>query len=61
MCPQPPTQRKLNQWVEILITFVYSKMYVGTLETIFHGQTTFRLAWGSLNWSETPYFHKGAS
>ena len=32
---------------------------LGTLETTFHGQTTFRLVWGSLNWSETPYFHKG--
>ena len=30
-----------------------------TLETIFYGQTTFRLVGGSLNWSETPYFHKG--
>ena len=26
---------------------------LGTLETTFHGQTTFRLAGGSLNWSET--------
>ena len=26
---------------------------LGTLETIFHGQTTFRSAGGSLNWSET--------
>ena len=25
---------------------------LGTLETIFHGQTTFRSAGGSLNWSE---------
>ena len=26
---------------------------LGTLETIFHGQTSFRLAGGSLNWAET--------
>ena len=32
---------------------------LGTLETILHGQTIFRLAGGSLNWSETHYFHKG--
>ena len=32
---------------------------LGTLETTFHGQTTFRLVGGSLSWSETPYFHKG--
>ena len=30
---------------------------LGTLETTFHGQTTFRLVGGSLNWSETPYCH----
>ena len=32
---------------------------LGTLKTIFYGQTTFCLVGGSLNWSETPYFHKG--
>ena len=32
---------------------------LGTLETTFHGQKTFRLVGGSLSWSETPYFHKG--
>ena len=34
---------------------------LGTLETIFHGQKTFRLVIGSLNWSETPYFHKNGA
>ena len=32
---------------------------LGTLETTFHGQKTFRLVGGSLSWSEKPYFHKG--
>ena len=32
---------------------------LGTLETTFHGQKTFRLVGGSLSWSETPYFYKG--
>ena len=32
---------------------------LGTLETTFHGQKTFRLVGGSLSWSETHYFHKG--
>ena len=35
------------------------KCILGTLETIFHGKTTFRLVGRSLSWSETPYFHKG--
>ena len=30
---------------------------LGTLETDFHGQKTYRLVGGSLSWSETPYFH----
>ena len=48
-----------NQWMEILIVLYIPKCMLCTLETIFHGQTTFRLFVGSLNWSETPYFHKG--
>ena len=32
---------------------------LGTLETIFHGQRTYRLVGGSLSWPETPYFQKG--
>ena len=32
---------------------------LGKLETICHGQQTFRLVRGPLSWSETPYFPKG--
>ena len=32
---------------------------LGTFETTFFGQKTFRLGGGSQSWSETPHFHKG--
>ena len=35
--------------------FYIPKCILGTLGTICHGKKN----WGSLNWSETPYFHKG--
>ena len=47
-----------NQWVEILIFLYIPKCLLGTIETTFHSQKTFPLVWGSLSWSETPYFHK---
>ena len=58
----PPRANALpvkNKPVEILIILYIPKCMLGTLETIFHGQTSFHLVEGSLNWSETPYFHRG--
>ena len=45
-----------NRWVEILCI---PKCMLGTSETTFHGKTTLLLVGRSMNWSETPYFHKG--
>ena len=45
--------------LSILYILYIPKCMLGMLDTILHGQKTFRLVRGSLSWSETPHFHKG--